>query len=151
MPNIRELLSQYLNVPETSIATLDELEKCCEIKTFKANEIIYREHENSGHLFIVLSGQVDVQYLLKDGRRKTLDTCLKGDHLLWSAVIEPHETNSIGICRAEADLLSIDGQKVLAICEKDPAFGYRLMSLIASVIRRRLQMARSQITAEKID
>lgn len=146
MKEIKELLSELLSVPGTSSETLEEIAACCELKKFSANEIIYREHENSRFWFIVISGQVDVQYLLKDGRRKTLDTCLRGDHLLWSALIEPHETNSIGITRAETDLLCIDGKQLLAICAKDTSFGFRMMSLVASVIRRRLQAARKQLS-----
>lgn len=146
MSQILDLLHQYLNIPGVSTETLKEVEAISELKTFAANEVIYREHENSKHLFLVVSGQIDVQYLLSDGRRKTMDTCVQGDMLLWSAVIEPHETSSIGICRAKSELLSIDGQKLLQICADDTAFGFRLMSLVASVIRRRLQASRRQLS-----
>ncbi|MDD3586279.1 MAG: Crp/Fnr family transcriptional regulator [Thermoguttaceae bacterium] len=146
MSRVVELLHQFLVLPGISADTLQQIEQICELKTFETNEIIYREHENSRLLYFVVSGQVDVQYLLKDGRRKTLDTCLTGDLLLWSAVTEPHETNSIGICRAHSELLAIDGQKLLKICDQDTQFGFRMMSLIASVIRRRLQAARQQLS-----
>jgi hypothetical protein len=59
--------------------------------------------------------------------------------------VPPHRTNSIGICRAEAEVLTIDGAKLRAVCEKDLLFGYKFMSHIATVIRRRLQAARKQI------
>lgn len=146
MSQILEILERYLNIPEAKPETLCEVEKICELKTFAANDIVYREHEDSRLLYIVVSGQVDVQYLLKDGRRKTLDTCLPGDYLLWSALIAPHKTNSIGICRAETQLLSVDGKKLLEICAHDTDFGYRMMSLIATVIRRRLQASRQQLS-----
>lgn len=146
MSRVVELLDQFLVLPGISEETLRQIEQICELKTFENNEIIYREHENSRLLYFVVSGQVDVQYLLPDGRRKTLDTCLTGDLLLWSAVIEPHETNSIGICRAHSELLAIDGQKLLTICEQDTLFGFRMMGLVASVIRRRLQAARRQLS-----
>lgn len=146
MSKIVELLREYLDVPGTSEETLKKIEAASELKTYNANDIIYREHENSRYLFIVVSGQVDVQYLLKNGRRRTLDNCVKGDMLLWSAMIKPHETNSIGICRAESELLAIDGQALLQICDQDNAFGYQLMSRVASVIRRRLQATRSQLS-----
>lgn len=146
MSKIMEILSQCMNIPKASPETLSEVEKICELKTFSANDIVYREHEASRYLYIVVSGQVDVQYLLKDGRRKTLDTCLPGDYLLWSALIEPNRTNSIGVCRTHSELMTIDGKKLLEICERDTEFGYRMMSLIASVIRRRLQASRQQLS-----
>ena len=146
MTRIADLLKQYMNIPDASAKTLDELEKICEVKTFSANDIIYREHEDSRYLYIVISGQVDIQYLLKDGRRKTLDNCMPGDYLLWSALIEPNQTNSIGVSRTTSELLQVDGKRFLEICRRDTDFGFHMMSLIASVIRRRLQAARYQLS-----
>ncbi len=128
-----------------SEATLSELASICETKTYETGEIIYREHDASTQLFIVHTGQVDVQYMMPNGKRETVDTCLKGDYLVWSALVQPHRTTSIGICRAKAELLAFDGVKMRALCERDTVFGFRMMSLIAQVIRRRLQAARSEI------
>ncbi|MGI5832398.1 MAG: Crp/Fnr family transcriptional regulator [Thermoguttaceae bacterium] len=146
MANIAELIRQFINIPDASPETMAEVEKICEVKIFSADDIIHREHEHSRYLYIVISGQVDIQYLLQDGRRKTLDTCMSGDYLLWSALIEPHQTNSIGIARTTAELLQVDGKRLLEICARDTDFGFRMMSLIASVIRRRLQAARYQLS-----
>ncbi|HBT76809.1 MAG TPA: hypothetical protein DEB39_07750 [Planctomycetaceae bacterium] len=146
MATTAELLQQYL-VPNIAPETLKELVSLCEMRTYKAGEIIYREHEDSTYMLIVHSGQVDVQYLHANGRRETLDKCRTGDVLVWSALVSPCRTNSIGICRAETEVLAVDGVKLRALCEKDTAFGYRMMSNIASVIRRRLQAARREIVA----
>ena len=146
MSSMTELLSQFLIVPGVKPETLAEIGEFSEIKRFSANDIVYREHEDSRRLYVVVSGQVDVQYLLQDGRRKTLDTCCPGDFLLWSALVPPHQTNSIGICRVETEVLSIDGKKLLELCERDTDFGYRVMSLVATVIRRRLQASRYQLS-----
>ena len=146
MSRISELLKRFVDISDASPKTLAEIEKICAIKTYSANEIIYREHEDSRYLYIVISGQVDIQYLLKDGRRKTLDNCMPGDYLLWSSLIGPNQTNSIGISRTTSELLQIDGRRLLEICEKNTDFGYKMMSLIASVMRRRLQAARYQLS-----
>ncbi len=140
-----ELIKEYLGKGGVSDATVSELVSICEIKAFEAGDIIYREHDESTQLFIVNSGQVDIQYMMPNGKRETVDTCVKGDYLVWSALIKPHQTNSIGICRARAELLAFDGVKLRELCEKDTAFGYQMMSLISRVIRRRLQAARKEI------
>ncbi len=145
MATTLELIKEYLGKEGIAEATLAELASFCEVKTYEANEIIYREHEESTQLFIVHSGQVDVQYMLPQGKRETIDTCTKGDFLVWSALVQPYRTNSIGICRARADVLLFDGVKLRALCAKDTHFGYQMMSLIANVIRRRLQAARKEI------
>ena len=140
-----ELIKEYLGSDNISDATIKELVSICEKKTYEANDIIYREHDESTQLYIVNSGQVDIQYMMPNGKRETVDTCTKGDYLVWSALIKPHRTNSIGICRARAELLAFDGVKLRALCEKDSQFGYQMMSLISRVIRRRLQAARKEI------
>ena len=124
---------------------MEKLISICKRSAHEAGEILYREHEQSTHLFIVLSGQVDIQYLLPNGRRKTVDTLFVGDIMLWSAVVPPHNTNSIGICRSKAELLGIDGEKLRALCEEDTDFGYQFMSHIATVIRRRVHAARQEL------
>lgn len=141
-----ELLRKYL-IEDIADSTLKELVSLCESIVFEAGEIIYREHEESTKLLIVHSGQVDVQYLMKNGRRETLDTCRTGDLLVWSALVEPYRTNSIGICRSRAEILAIDGVRLRALCEKDTQFGFLMMRHIAGVIRRRLQAARSEIVS----
>lgn len=140
-----EMVKEYLGKNGISDATLSELVSICEIKTYEAGDIIYREHDESTQLYIVHSGQVDVQYMMPNGKRETVDTCLKSDFLVWSALVQPHRTTSIGICRAKSEILAFDGVKLRALCEKDTAFGYQLMGLVARVIRRRLQAARSEI------
>ncbi len=140
-----ELVKEYIGNSGISEATLMEVASLCERKTFEAGDIIYREHDESTQFYIVNSGQVDIQYKMPNGKRETVDTCYKGDFLVWSAIVKPHQTNSIGICRAKAEILAFDGPKLRAICEKDTQFGYCFMSLIAGVIRRRLQAARKEI------
>ena len=140
-----ELIKEYLGKGGISDSTLSELASFCEIKIYEANNIIYREHEESTQLYIVHSGQVDIQYMTPMGKRETIDSCVKGDFLVWSALVQPYKTNSIGICRARAEILAFDGVKFRALCEKDTLFGYQMMSLIARVIRRRLQVTRKEI------
>ncbi|MDR0870405.1 MAG: cyclic nucleotide-binding domain-containing protein, partial [Planctomycetaceae bacterium] len=133
-------------ISDTAVA---ELLTICEIRNYEANDIVYREHADSTHLFIVHSGQIDIQYKTPSGSRETTDTCGKGDFLIWSALIVPHKTTSIGICRSRAELLAFDAVKLREICSKDTAFGYQMMTLIAGVVRRRLQAARKEILEQR--
>ena len=144
-PSTIDLVRKYFGSDNIGEATLKEIASFTERKSYEAGDILYREHDASEKLYVVHSGQIDIQYLLANGRRKTVDTQVEGDFMVWSAVVPPHQTNSIGICRAHAEVLAVDGEKLRALCEKDLKFGYKFMSQIASVIRRRLQAAREQI------
>lgn len=141
-----DLVRKYFGGEGIKDETLKEIASFSELKSYSAGDILYREHELSEFLYVVHSGQIDIQYLLANGRRKTVDTQVEGDYMLWSAVVPPHRTNSIGVCRAHAEVLAVDGGKLRELCEKDPYFSYKFMLHIAMVIRRRLQAARKQIS-----
>ncbi len=142
---ILEALKQYVDAEGVSEKTFQAIAKISEVKTYEAGGIVHREDETSASLNIVLSGQVDVQYLLESGKRQTVDTLLAGDFLVWSAIVKPYKTSSIAICRAQADVLAIEASALRDLFEKEPLLGYRMTSQIARVIRRRLQAARQQI------
>ena len=142
---ILEALNQYLDAADVSEETIKAVAEISHLRNYEADDILYREGEESDHLGIVTSGQVDVQYLLPSGKRMTVDNLTAGDFLVWSAIVKPHTTSSIAICRAKAEVVAIEAAGLRALCEKDPHFGYHLMTQIARVIRRRLQAARLQL------
>jgi CRP/FNR family transcriptional regulator, cyclic AMP receptor protein len=141
-----EVLRRYLDAADVSDATIDAVAAISRFQDFAAGAIIFREDQASDHLYIVTAGQVDVQYLLPSGKRQTVDTLSPGDFLVWSAVVKPYKTNAIGICRVTSQVVAINADGLRELCEKDTRFGYRLVSQLARVIRRRLQAARLQIT-----
>lgn len=145
MAEMAEILREYLDAADVSDETIHAVAAITHLRSFEAGEIIFREDQASDHLYIVTRGQVDVQYLLPSGRRKTVDTLRPGDFLVWSAVVKPHTTSSIAICRAGSELVAIEAEGLRKLCEQDTRFGYRLVSQLARVIRRRLQAARLQI------
>lgn len=139
------VLNQYLDAADVAQETIKQVAAIAEERTYEADDIVHRENQASDHLYIVAEGHVDVQYLLPSGRRTTVDSLGPGDFLVWSAVVKPYQTDSIGICRAHSTLLSINAEQLRELCEKDPHFGYHLMGQMARVIRRRLQAARLQL------
>lgn len=144
--SILEALNKYLEAADVNPETLKELESFSHIKKYNPGDFVFRENQSSDHLYIVLSGLVDVQYLLPSGKRQTVDSCEQGDFLVWSAVVQPHTTQSIGICRTPTETVAIEAAPLRELCEKDPHFGYHLQRQMARVSRRRLGAARTQIT-----
>jgi len=140
-----EVLRKYLDAADVSDETIEAVAQLsCEVE-FETDDIVFREEQASDHLYIVMTGQVDVQYLLASGKRQTVDKLTESDFLVWSAIVKPHTTDAIAICRVKSKLVSIDAVGLRELCEKDTLFGYRLVSQLARVIRRRLQAARLQI------
>jgi CRP-like cAMP-binding protein len=142
---VLDYLRKYLDAADVGAETILACAEISHERTYAAGDIVFRADEASDHLYIVTDGQVDVQYLMPNGRRQTVDTLNPGDFLVWSALVKPHTTSSIGICRAATKVVAIEAEGLRQLCEKDTLFGYRLMGQMARVIRRRLQAARLQI------
>lgn len=140
-----ELIKESLKIDQIADGTMKELLSICSIKTFNVDDILSREDEDSDNMYIVLSGLVDIQYMQPTGKRETIDSCVKGDLIGWSSLVKPYKTSSIDMCRAQAEVLALNGTKLREICDKDTDFGYTMMSRVARVIRRRLQAARKEI------
>ncbi len=142
---ILEALNEYLDAKGVAPETLQAVAEMSHVRALKAGELLFRADQESDHLYIVTEGQVDIQYLMPSGKRQTFDTLGPGDFGVWSAVVEPHTTSSIGLCRIPTTVVAVEAAKLRALCRKDTDFGFRLMKQMARVIRRRLRAARQQI------
>jgi CRP/FNR family transcriptional regulator, anaerobic regulatory protein len=142
---ILESLHEYLDAKGVSPETLQAVADLSQERHLKAGELLFRADQESDRLYIVTEGQVDIQYLMPSGKRQTFDVLEPGDFGGWSAVVEPHTTSSIGVCRTPTTVVAIDAVKLRELCRKDTDFGFRLLKQMARVIRRRLRAARQQI------
>ncbi len=142
---ILEAINEYLDAKGVAPETLQAVAEMSRLQTLNAGELLFRADQKSDHLYIVIEGQVDIQYLMPSGKRQTFDTLTPGDFGVWSAVVEPHTTSSIGLCRIPTTVVAVDAEKLRALCRKDTDLGFRLMKQMARVIRRRLRAARQQI------
>jgi CRP-like cAMP-binding protein len=140
-----DVLNLYLDAKGVSPKTIEAVADFSEFRDLAAGDVLFRAEKASDHLYIVVSGDVDVQYLQPSGKRQTVDTLGPGDFGVWSSVVEPHKTSSIGICRTPVRVLAIEAERLRALCEEDTDFGYHLLGQMARVIRRRLHAARFQI------
>jgi CRP-like cAMP-binding protein len=142
---ITELLNTYMEAEGVDPKTIEAVADISELRSLEPGEVLFRADKASDHMYIVTDGEVDIQYLLPSGKRQTVDTLHAGDFGVWSAVVAPHTTFSIGICRTAATVVAVEGHRLRELCEEDTHFGYRLLSQLSRVIRRRLQAARMQL------
>ena len=118
-----------------------------EEKSIRKGDLLFREGEDATHLEIIIEGELDIQYLLGDGSYQTVDTTVAGDFTLWTSLIEPHITHSMGVARTNVRVVALDAAKLRTLMEAEPMLGYRIMSAIAGAVSHRLLGARMQIAA----
>lgn len=142
-----ELLRRFTCFSGASEQILKQVAMLSEEKNAQAGDVLFREGEDATHLHIVVEGEVDVQYVLGDGSYQTVDTLIAGDLMLWSSLVEPHTTHSMGVARTNVKLVAIDAPKLRELMQAEPQLGYLVMRALASAISNRLHGARLQIAA----
>jgi CRP/FNR family transcriptional regulator, cyclic AMP receptor protein len=108
---------------------------------------LFVEGEPVKHLAIILSGEVNIQYLLGSGEMRAVDTLVGGDLLGFSALIEPYRYTGFGTTTQETDLALIDAKRLRDLCSRDPKLGYQLTLEVAKLLAHRLEGARVQLAA----
>ena len=116
-------------------------------KTFQKGDRLFREGNTATHLMFLKSGEINVVYLLGDGREVIADTLVPGDTLAWSAVLAPHRLTASGIGNKDGSLILIEAEGLRKLCDEDTDFGYSLMREIAGTLRSRLSAMRVQAAA----
>ena len=105
------------------------------------------EGEAAKTLSIILSGEVNIQYLLGNGEMRTVDTLVGGDLLGFSAMIKPYKYTGFATATQPTDLALIDAVKLRDLCQQDPRLGYQLTLEVAALLAHRLEGARVQLAA----
>ncbi len=142
-----ELLRRYPYFAGISDESLKEVAMMCDEVTIPAEKRIFSTGDPANHLFIIVSGEVNIQYELGSGEMRTVDTLVDGDLLVWSALIEPYKTTAEGTTTKSTQLIRIKAQDLRAMCDRDPMLGYRLAMQVAKLLAHRLEGARVQLAA----
>jgi len=132
-------------VSEESLAQLAELAEPMEVP--RGTEM-FHEGEVAEDLFIIVRGEVDIQFQLGSGQLKAVDKLLDGDLLNWSALIEPYKLTATGTAARPTEMISFNARKLRELCDRDHELGFRVMSKVCEVLAKRLQAARVMLASK---
>lgn len=112
---------------------------------FKRDHIVFREGENHGYFYLIIDGSVVLE-ITAGGHPMSLQTLHGGDAMGWSSLVDPlggahFEARALTPVRA----LAFQGAQLRAACEIDPAFGYRMMKALLTLVTERLDASRLQL------
>jgi CRP/FNR family cyclic AMP-dependent transcriptional regulator len=109
--------------------------------TCSAGNMLFREGNEASHLYILLSGKVNVQVqptaLTAPLTIVSLSTF--GQLVGWSGFMPPNYYTASALCQEDSTLLAFDGADFNRILEENPVLGLTIMRRIAEVISQRLR------------
>ncbi|MEJ5342381.1 MAG: Crp/Fnr family transcriptional regulator [Thermogutta sp.] len=142
-----EMLRRYPYFAKISEESLKEIAMMAEERSYPAGLQLFNEGDPADYLNIIVEGGVQIQYQLGNGEKRTVDTLVPGDILVWSALIEPYRTTAIGTTSKPTKVIAIKAKPLRELCDRDPMVGYQLTREIAKLLAHRLESARVQLAA----
>ena len=140
---VAELLHKHPFVEDLDQRHIELLADMASEVSYAKDQIIFREGDECGLFYLVLSGRVALE-ITSPGRTVRVQTLSGGDEMGWSSVLMQER-----LFQARAlepvRLLALDGMRLHEACQHDPVFGYELMYRLLRVVSRRLQATRFQL------
>jgi len=120
---------------------LKQIALLAEEKTVKAGYQMFFEGEVAKILYLVLDGSVVLTVNMGekgDQKLEELEPLGKGEVIGWSSIVKPHIYRMGAYANQDSRLIVFNGEKLLALFDNNPIFGYYFMHKIAEVIGDRL-------------
>jgi CRP/FNR family transcriptional regulator len=125
---------------------LEELAEISEKKTYKKNDHVYERGDRAKYLFVVNKGLVSLRrFEPGDDVGIAFEMRESGGLFGAASFMHPQHYTLTAVCLEDSEVMAIDADKLSALCEKDPAVGYRLMHKVGQVYFERYKTAKRNL------
>jgi CRP-like cAMP-binding protein len=111
---------------------------------FEPGEIIFREGEPANRLYLIESGEVELESRSAGCGTVRLETLHEGEALGWSWLFPPFAWHFQARATQTTRTICCDGAHLLVEAEEDRDFGYELMKRVSQIVIHRLQASRQR-------
>jgi CRP-like cAMP-binding protein len=118
---------------------------CAQNRAFEADEYLMREGQPADVFYVIREGAAAIETFVPQRGAVTLQSLHDGDLVGWSWLLEPYRVAFDVRALTSTRAVSFDAACLRGKCERDPALGYDLLRLFATVIVQRLQNTRIQL------
>lgn len=141
-----ETLQNYPFFAGFNQTTVKSLAQIAAPVSFAAGELIFKEGDCAGVLFLLVEGWVDILIDIdRQGRRELVTTLTPGDMFGWSAVVEPHIYTTSAVCASPVRGIGFEGRRLRALFAADQELCCAIMSRVCRIIASRLRATRAQM------
>lgn len=141
----RQGLAQKSLFKDLSPVDMDILEPLFEPVCLPQNQVIFELGKIAEYLYILLEGEVVVNFKPYDGPELTLGRIHPGGVFGWSAILGRQFYTSIALAAVESSAIRIRGAELRELCEKRPQTGLAILGKLADGIAERLNSTHNQI------
>jgi CRP/FNR family cyclic AMP-dependent transcriptional regulator len=127
------------------LAGLKRVEALAEQCTFSQDEVIFEQGQPAIYLYIVLRGEVVVNFKPYDGPALTVAHILPGGVFGWSSALRRETYTSAAIATQDCEAVRLRGDRLFRLCQQHPTIGVVVLDRLADVIAERLRSTHDQI------
>ena len=125
---------------------LAELAEITESKKFNAGAHVYERGNRAAHIFVVINGLVSLnRFEPGDKIGISFEKREKGELFGTASFMKPQEYTLTAVCVSDSEVMAIDADKLLKLCEDDPELGYKFLREVAKIYFERYKLAKKQI------
>ncbi len=121
------------------------LSDCGSLRSFAAQQQIFREGGEADHFYLIVSGSVILETFVPGCGMVTVQSLGSGDALGWSWLFPPYEWHFTATTHAPTEVISFGAAALRAKAQEDPSFHNEFLSRIANTLFQRLLSTRKQL------
>ena len=126
---------------------LEQLAPLFEKISSTKGSVIFEQGAPALFLYILLQGEVEIQYKPYDSPPMTLTRLKPGDVFGWSAAVKSPFYSSSIICSDDIEAIRIRGEQLWKLVDKHPETGKLIIGRLVDSVSPRWAEAREQIQA----
>lgn len=120
-------------------AIVAEIERECQVVSLEEGVVLCRVGEEAFFVFELLSGNVEILLLEKEGVSVTVG--MPREIIGWSALVEPYRYTATARTISPSTLRKISRASLEGLIERHPVDGVRIFRNLAGVMAKRLRVA----------
>ncbi|MFV1967576.1 MAG: cyclic nucleotide-binding domain-containing protein, partial [Pirellulaceae bacterium] len=87
-----EQLRRYPYFADVREESLRQVAMISEEMSIPSGGVLFEEGDVADNLYIITDGEVDIEYTLGSGEKRTVDTVVGGELMMWSALVAPYKS-----------------------------------------------------------
>ena len=116
---------------------LDRIISITDVLIFEDQEIIFRQGDIADRFYMVKRGKVLLEQRLAEKITVSVGSIKPGFAFGWSTMIEDGYYTTDAVCAEPCEIYSMKGDKIRALCDKDPYMGYLLSRRLLVILKKR--------------
>ena len=136
----KDILKKIVFLKDLPDPILEKISTIAQFETFDEETILFHQNQEQTLLYMLVSGKVFLNSRSVSGKSLTLDEVLPGRTFGLSALMGESSSTFTAVCAEASSIITIPGEQMRQLFEKDFEIGYTLMLKVVEIFRSRMKM-----------